>query len=571
MMLGLVLLLGLWGLSATLAVASTVNITNQLGNHYAFGALWGQCTPTIDAIPTGYHIERPHAVYNAKSGQWVLWAHYDTYTYTTAAALVATSPNECGPYTIVKTFQPLGHQIRDDFLFEDRDGTAYFIAASNRNGGVNDSMAIFRLTSDYLNVDTSAGVAWAFTNQYREAPVVINNGGVYYLFTSEAAGYLPSQGGYGTSKSMMSGWSRLKPMGDAATYGGQTSGVITIAGSQTTSYILTFDHLAGPTVGDDGNLLLPLVLNNATETATLNWYTNYQVDTATGVLTLPVRENLARHGTATASSSAAANPASNANDNKYNTAWIAASASWPAWWMVDLGAVHYVGEIDISWFMVHGSEAYYQYDIQYSTDGVNFQTIDRTNNQIYGFTSDIANFPARYVKIVLQNAVLWNNPTYNWYTPELWEVKLLPPSNAIETGAPILLVNQNSGQCLDNPGATTTQGIQQDQANCTGATNQLWTLTLQTNGTYEITVGNSGLALDAANGSKTSGSVIDQWPWNGGANQQWILKTIGNGYFRVKNANSGLCMQVIRSSFTSGALVDQATCNGQRNQGWRIQ
>ncbi|KJD47417.1 hypothetical protein QD47_00195 [Paenibacillus terrae] len=87
-------------------------------------------------------------------------------------------------------------------------------------------------------------------------------------------------------------------------------------------------------------------------------------------------------------------------------------------------AARTISEVDTSWFMYKGSEAYYKYKIEYSTDGTNYSTIDRTSNTTYGFTSDKVNFQARYVRINLVNAVLFNNPN-NWYTPTVHEVRLL--------------------------------------------------------------------------------------------------------------------------------------------------
>jgi len=79
--------------------------------------------------------------------------------------------------------------------------------------------------------------------------------------------------------------------------------------------------------------------------------------------------------------------------------------------------------VDISWYMVKGSEGYYKYKIHYSLDGDSWRTIDRTDNTDYGFTADRTSFSARYVRVELVTAVLHNNP-YNWYTPSLYEVKL---------------------------------------------------------------------------------------------------------------------------------------------------
>jgi hypothetical protein len=83
--------------------------------------------------------------------------------------------------------------------------------------------------------------------------------------------------------------------------------------------------------------------------------------------------------------------------------------------------------------MYKGSEAYYKYKIEISNDGSTYSTLDMTGNTRYGFTTDAVHFTARYVRINMVSAVLWNNPN-NWYTPTLHEVKLLGPSTPEVTG-----------------------------------------------------------------------------------------------------------------------------------------
>jgi hypothetical protein len=411
------------------ASAQTITVNNQLANHYSYDPFTEACPSgmKVNNIPSGYHIERPNAIFNSASNQWVLWAHYDNSNYTAAEALVATSSSQCGPYNIYQEFQPLGKQIRDDFLFKDTNGTAYFIAASNKNGGANDTLAIFKLTSNYLDVDSSTGVTWAFENLYREAPIVAKQGSTYFLLTSQAAGWFPSQGGFGTSSSMTSGWSGVSPLGNPATFGGQESGIKVITGSSTTSYILVMDHLGGNTARDDGDLWLPLTLNGSAKTASLVWHSKYTVNLGTGVMSWASTTDLAHYATATASATASGSSPTNAADALYTTQWAApSSAYWPAWWQVDLGSVKSIGQVNIAWPMTKGSEAYMKYKIDYSNDGVTYTTLDHTNNQMYGFTSDTVNISARYVKIELITAVIQNNPN-NWYTPALWEVQLLGP------------------------------------------------------------------------------------------------------------------------------------------------
>lgn len=409
----------------TMLQAATVDVQNKLANGYASDPFTEDCPSgyTVSNIPSGFHIERPHAIHNAATNEWVLWAHYDNANYTTAEALVATSSTECGPYTIYSEFQPMGEQVRDDYLFEDTNGTAYFIAASNKDGGANDTMGIWRLTSNYLSVDSTVGTTWVFEGGYREAPIVFKSGSVYYLLSSQAAGWFPSQGGYATSTSMISGWSALADLGNPSTFGGQESNIKIFSGTAGTAYILVLDHLGGNTAHDDGDMWLPLTVNSSAKTATLEWYTSYSVNTTTGAVTLPTKTDLTTSTTTASSVGATGCHSYFATDQNYQTDWCASGNVWPSWWQVDLGSSKTVKEIDTSWWMDKGSEAYYQYDIEYSTDGVNYTTLSRTNNELYGFTNDQVNFTARYIRLNLVNAVIQNNPS-NWYTPTIWEVKV---------------------------------------------------------------------------------------------------------------------------------------------------
>jgi hypothetical protein len=148
---------------------------------------------------------------------------------------------------------------------------------------------------------------------------------------------------------------------------------------------------------------------------------------STGMMSWASTTDLAHYATATASATASGSSPTNAADALYTTQWAApSSAYWPAWWQVDLRSVKTIGQVNIAWPMTKGSEAYMKYKIDYSTDGVNYTSLDPTNNQMYRFTSDTVSISARYVKIELITAVIQNNPN-NWYTPALWEVQLLGP------------------------------------------------------------------------------------------------------------------------------------------------
>lgn len=371
-------------------------------------------------------IERPKVIYNASTEQYVLWAHYENGTdYNLGRVAVATSSTPDGPFNYVGSFRPLNYESRDMTVFVDTDGTGYLVTASRKNGGANDTMAIFKMNADYTNVESFEG--WLFENAYREAPAIVKKGTRYYLFTSQASGWYPNQGAYATATSMTGPWSALKPFGNSSAFASQIHDIATITGESTTSYIYMGDRWNPMKLGEHKHIWLPLSLNDADGTASLDWYKEWDIDATTGTITLPELVNHAQGQPATAISTASGSSPSHVNDGNYQTSWVASSNTWPAWWQVDLGSAQTITEVDISWFMYKGSEGYYKYKIEVSNDGVNYSTIDRTNNLTYGFTTDAVHFTARYVRIQMVNAVLWNNPG-NWYTPTLHEVKLLGPA-----------------------------------------------------------------------------------------------------------------------------------------------
>jgi len=81
-----------------------------------------------------------------------MWFHLDTADFTLRSVGVAQSASPEGPFTFLHCFQPDGDPSLDMTLFQDTDGTAYFVRSDN-----NKFAAVSRLTEDYLNT-TSDGV-----------------------------------------------------------------------------------------------------------------------------------------------------------------------------------------------------------------------------------------------------------------------------------------------------------------------------------------------------------------------------------------------------------------------------
>jgi alpha-galactosidase len=120
-----------------------------------------------------------------------------------------------------------------------------------------------------------------------------------------------------------------------------------------------------------------------------------------------------------------------------------------------------------------------------------------------------------------------------------------------------------AAKCLDVPNSTQTNGTQLDIWTCSGASNQVWTLT---SGQLTVYSGSSQKCLDAFNNQTTPGTKVEIWTCNGGANQQWAVNSNGT----ITGTQSGLCLDVTGASTANGALVELWTCNGQSNQQWTL-
>ncbi|GMK37489.1 beta-xylosidase [Paenibacillus sp. CCS19] len=227
------------------------------------------------------NIERPKILYNAATQKYVLWAHKENgVDYGEARVAVATASNIEGPYTYQGSFRPLGYDSRDMTVFND-NGTAYLISATRVNADLN----IYKLTPDFLGVESLVQTLWV--GSYREAPAMFKRGSTYFLITSGATGWAPNQAKYATASSITGAWSALTNFSDGTTYGSQSTYVIPVESSSTTSYLYMGDRWAGAwsgPVNDSRYVWLPLSFPTST-TMSMTWYPKLTIDAATGTIT----------------------------------------------------------------------------------------------------------------------------------------------------------------------------------------------------------------------------------------------------------------------------------------------
>jgi hypothetical protein len=133
--------------------------------------------------------------------------------------------------------------------------------------------------------------------------------------------------------------------------------------------------------------------------------------------------------------------------------------------------------------------------------------------------------------------------------------------------ATFLIVNVNSGKCLDVAGGSRDADVSVHQWECHGLSNQRWYFHNVAWANRPLIVNEwSGHCLDVE--SDTDGTRLKQFPCHGFDNQQFNLELIGGITFLVKPQHTGKCVEVDSWSFDDGAKVQQWGCHGDTNQRW---
>lgn len=169
------------------------------------------------------NLERPKVLYNEKTKKFILWVHFENgKDYRDAAVGIATCDTPDGDFVYHGHFNPYGYMSRDCTLFQDDNGTAYFISAARDNADLH----VYRLADDYMNVECLVHKLWQ--GEYREAPAVVKLREKYFMISSFCTGWEPNQAKYAAADSMEGSWSTLKDIGDKTTYGSQAAFILKV-------------------------------------------------------------------------------------------------------------------------------------------------------------------------------------------------------------------------------------------------------------------------------------------------------------------------------------------------------
>jgi hypothetical protein len=188
-----------------------------------------------------YGCFRPHVVYDAGTGMYVLWVNvYDNsveYRVFTGSSPTGPFTEQAVPTLAVNNNAPAGGVNNgDETVFTDDDGTAYIVYTDWRSGG---DLVVERLTADDLS---GTGAYTRLGQSATEAPALFKRNGVYYLTYSDPnCGYCSGTGtSYRTASSPLGPWSAATKL-TTTSCGGQPSFVSAIPTTTGTAYLYASD------------------------------------------------------------------------------------------------------------------------------------------------------------------------------------------------------------------------------------------------------------------------------------------------------------------------------------------
>jgi len=204
-------------------------------------------------------LERPKVYYNDTTKQYVMYMHVDSGDYKLARVGVATCDTVDGDYTYRKSFRPLNHESRDIGQFIDDDGTAYLIFEDRPLG-----FHIAKLSDDYLDVVKDVHLFTKAEGGALEGGALVHDNGLYYVVGSQMSGWHPNPNRYATATSLEGPWSEFKDIAppEAKTYGSQSSMLVKVVGSKTTTVIFLGDIWKPETQWDSRYLWMPLEIGD---------------------------------------------------------------------------------------------------------------------------------------------------------------------------------------------------------------------------------------------------------------------------------------------------------------------
>ncbi|MFI8531305.1 non-reducing end alpha-L-arabinofuranosidase family hydrolase [Streptomyces aquilus] len=144
-------------------------------------------------------------------------------------------------------------------------------------------------------------------------------------------------------------------------------------------------------------------------------------------------------------------------------------------------------------------------------------------------------------------------------------------AGGITSGTVYTLSNAAAGRVLDVPAGQKANGTPLQVWDASGAANQQWKATQNSDGSYTLTNVASGRVLDEPLNQKANGTKPTLWDANGGAHQHWKASRNSDGTYTLTNVASGRALDLPGGKTANGTPVQIWDTNGGANQRWTFQ
>ncbi|WP_411292740.1 non-reducing end alpha-L-arabinofuranosidase family hydrolase [Streptomyces sp. SDr-06] len=144
------------------------------------------------------------------------------------------------------------------------------------------------------------------------------------------------------------------------------------------------------------------------------------------------------------------------------------------------------------------------------------------------------------------------------------------PDGGLTSGAVYTLSDAAAGRILDEPVGQNANGTPLQVWDASGATNQQWRATKNSDGSYTLTNIASGRVLDEPGGRTGNGTRVQVWDSNGGANQRWKAARNSDGSYTLTNVASGRALETPGNQTANGTAVQIWDSWGAAHQHWNL-
>ncbi|WP_298598381.1 family 43 glycosylhydrolase [uncultured Sphingorhabdus sp.] len=169
--------------------------------------------PVIDDPKSSLHpyqfADRPHILFNKKTGKFVCWIKYLSEQFQTRTIL--TADKITGPYQIVASnVLPLGMGAGDFDLFTSPDDGKSYMAFER----VHSEMIVADLDDSYTGLTGFYSTHWPYPGppHTREGLAYFRRGEKHYMASSGTTGYFPNPSKVGVAQTFHGPWQDLGPL-----------------------------------------------------------------------------------------------------------------------------------------------------------------------------------------------------------------------------------------------------------------------------------------------------------------------------------------------------------------------